>query len=123
MAYSEDYRKRVIEYRKEGHTLMDTQKVFKVAIITIRTWETKLKEEGTLKKKPVIRPFRKLDPEKLKMYLKDHADAYLREIAAEFGCCETAVSNACRKLKITRKKRPRLIKSRIPKGSQNMMKK
>ena len=27
---------------------MDTQKVFKVAIITIRTGETKLKEEGTL---------------------------------------------------------------------------
>ena len=66
MAYSEDYRKRVIEYRKEGHILMNTQKVFKVAIITIRTWENKLKEEGTLEKKPVIRLFRKLDPEKLK---------------------------------------------------------
>ena len=115
MAYSEDYRKRVIEYRKEGHTLMDTQKVFKVAIITIRIWENKLKEEGTLKKKPVIRSFRKLDPEKLKIYLKDHTDAYLREIAAEFGCCETTITNACRKLKITRKKRPRIIKSKTPK--------
>ena len=50
---------------------MNTQKVFKVAIITIRTWENKLKEEGTLKKKPVIRLFRKLDPEKLKIYLED----------------------------------------------------
>ena len=83
---------------------MNTQKVFKVAIITIRTWENKLKEEGTLKKKTVIRPFIKLDPEKLKIYLEGHADAYLREIAAEFGCCEITVSNACRKLKITRKK-------------------
>ena len=45
MAYSEDYRKRVIEYRTEGHTLMETSKVFKVAIITIRQWENKLKEE------------------------------------------------------------------------------
>ena len=123
MAQLEDYRKRVIEYRKEVHTLMNTQKVFKVAIITIRTCENKLKEERTLKKKPVIRPFRKLDPKKLENNLEDHADSYLREIAAEFGCCGTSVSNACRKLKITRKKRPRLIKSRIPKGSQNMVKK
>ena len=55
MAYSEDYRKRVIEYRTEGHTLMETSKVFKVAIITIRQWENKLKEDGTLKKKPLKR--------------------------------------------------------------------
>ena len=102
---------------------MNTQKVFKVAIITIRTWENKLKEEGTLEKKPVIRPFRKLDPEKLKIYLEDHADAYLREIAAEFDCCETTVSNACRKLKITRKKRPQVIRNRILKRSQSIMKK
>ena len=60
MAYSEDYRKRVIEYRKEGHTLIQTREVFKVAIITIRKWEMKLEEEGTLKKKPVKRSFRKL---------------------------------------------------------------
>ena len=104
MAYSEDYRKRVIEYRTEGHTLMETSKVFKVAIITIRQWENKLKEEGTLKKKPVKRSFRKLDPEKLKAYFALHPDAYLREAAEEFGCCETTITYACRKLKITRKK-------------------
>ena len=108
MAYSEDYRKRVIEYRTEGHTLMETSKVFKVAIITIRQWENKLKEEGTLKKKPVKRSFRKLDPEKLKAYLALHPDAYLREAAEEFGCCETTITYACRKLKITRKKGPEL---------------
>ena len=55
----------------------------------------KLREEGTLKKKPVNRPFRKLDLEKLKQFLAKHPDAYLREIA---------VTYACRRLKITRKK-------------------
>ena len=34
MAYSEDYRKRVIEYRKEGHTYRQACEVFKVALIT-----------------------------------------------------------------------------------------
>ena len=102
MAYSEDYRKRVIEYRKEG----------KVAIITIRTWEIKLKEEGTLKKKPVKRTFRKLDPEKVRLYFAQHPDAYLREAAEEFECCETTITYACRKLKITRKKRRRITESK-----------
>ena len=61
MAYSEDYRKRVIEYRTEGRTLLQSSEVFKVAIITIRQSEKKLNEEGT-------RSFRKLAPEKLKTY-------------------------------------------------------
>jgi len=37
--YSEDFRKRIIEYREEGHTLEETRKIFKVSIKTIRTWE------------------------------------------------------------------------------------
>ena len=115
MAYSEDYRKRVIEYRKEGHTLIQTREVFKVAIITIRTWEMKLEEEGTLKKKPVKRSFRKIDPEKVRLYFAHHPDAYLREAAEEFGCCETAITYACRRLKITRKKRPRIIMNKARK--------
>ena len=111
MTYSEDYRRRVIEYRKEGHTFKETMQVFKVALSTIQKWEKKLKEEGTLKKKPVIRSFRKVDPEKVKLYFTEHPDAYLREAATEFGCCETTITYVCRKLKITRKKRPRIIKS------------
>ena len=64
----------------------------------------KLKEAGTLKKKPVIRSFRKVDPEKVKLYFTEHPDAYLRDAATEFGCCETTITYVCRKLKITRKK-------------------
>ena len=115
MAYSEDYRKRVIEYRKEGHTFAQTHEVFKVAVSTIERWENQLKKEGTLKKKPVKRPFRKIDPEKVKLFFAKHPDAYLREAASEFDCCETSITYACRKLKITRKKRPRVIRSKIRK--------
>ena len=104
MAYSEDYRKRVIAYRKEGHTYREAHEVFKVAIDTIPKWEKKLREEGNLSKKPVKRSFRKVDPEKLKVYFEKHPDAYLREAALEFDCCETTITYACRKLKITRKK-------------------
>lgn len=65
MSYPEKYRIRTLEYRREGHTLEQTSKVFKVNISTIREWEKRLKEEGTLAAREIKRPFKKIDPEKL----------------------------------------------------------
>lgn len=112
MSYSEDFRKRTIEYRQEGHTLEVTSETFKVSIKTIRDWEKLLKEKGNLKPKTPERSFKKIDPDKLRKYIKEHPDAYLREIAEEFGCCINAVSKALKRLKITRKKKLRAIRSR-----------
>ena len=109
MSYPEKYRMRTLEYRLEGHTLDQTHKVCKVAVVTIRKWEKKLREEGTLAKRPVRRPFKKIDPDKLKEYVRAHPDAYLREIAKDFNCTEGAIRKALKRLKITRKKRPRVI--------------
>ena len=53
---------------------MQTHEVFKAAIISIRTWEIKLEEEGILKKKPVRRSFKKLDPEKVKVCFAEQPD-------------------------------------------------
>ena len=78
--------------------------MFKVAVITIRKWEKQLREEGNLKKHKVIRPFKKIDPEKLMEHVKNHPDDYLREIAVVFNCSDTAIRKALKKLKITRKK-------------------
>ena len=104
MSYSEDFRKRTIEYRQEGNTLEKTSKIFKVSIKTIRKWEKQLREEGNLKTTVPKRSFKKIDPDKLRKYIEEHPDAYLREIAEEFRCCINAVSKALKKLKITRKK-------------------
>lgn len=105
MSYSEDFRKRTIEYREEGHTLEEVSRTFKISITTIRKWEKQLREEGNLKAKTPERSFKKIDPEKLKEYIEKNPDAYLREIAKEFGCCISAVDKALKRIKITRKKR------------------
>ncbi len=76
MSYPEEYRKRTIEYRQEGHTLEETKEVFKVSISTIRTWENQMRKKGNLKAKRPNRSFKKIDPEKLKAYVKEHPDAY-----------------------------------------------
>lgn len=115
MSYSKEYRKRTIEYREEGHTLEETHKVFKVAICTIREWEKQWKEKGTLTPAPVERPYKKIVPEKLRAYVQEHPDAYPKEIAKEFNCCETAIRKAFDRLNITRKKRQRITVSKTQK--------
>ena len=111
MSYPEKYRVRTLEYRREGHTLEQTSQVFKVDITTIRNWEKRLKEEGTLANHEIKRPFKKIDPEKLRLYVKNNPDAYLREIAYVFKCCPTAIRKALQRLKITRKKRPHITRN------------
>lgn len=113
MAYSEDFRKRVMEYLDEGKTWDSAQKVFKISRAAISSWRQKYRETGELKDSPPRRKaFRKLDPEKLKAYVKENPDAYLKEIGEVFGCSDTAVSKAFKRLGITRKKRQSCIGSK-----------
>ena len=115
MSYSEDYRKRTIEYRGEEHTLEEAHEVFKVSISTIRAWEKQWNEKGTLAPAPVVRGYKKIEPQKLKMYVQEHPDADPKEIAQEFNCCETAVRKAFKRLGITRKKRRYITGNRTSK--------
>jgi len=111
MAYSEDLRKKVIGHLEEGNTQESAKAVFKIGLTTIKRWQKQYKDTGSLAKKELHRSFKKLDPEKLSVYVKEHPDAYLREIAEVFGCTDDAVRLALIKLKITRKKRPRCTKN------------
>ena len=104
MAYEERYRRRVMEYLKEGHSYRQAQEVFKVGIATMVEWKKRLVETGSLARKPLNRRFKKIDPEKLEAYVNEHPDAYLREMAEVFHCSVNSVNKALKKLQITRKK-------------------
>lgn len=112
MSYPEQYRKRTIEYKQEGHTLKETSETFKVAVTTIRRWEKQLQKTGDLKPKVPNRPWRKIDPERLKSYVGKHPDATQKEMAKEFGCVQSAIQGALKRLKITRKKKRQHTKNR-----------
>ncbi len=99
MSYSKKYRERTIEYRQAGHTLEETHQTFRVSISTIRVWEKQLKETGDLGKKELHRGSRKIDPEKLKAYVREHPDAYQSEMAEASGCSEGGIRDALRRHK------------------------
>lgn len=105
MAYEEKYRIRAVEYRKEGHTIEETAKIFKIGTATLKDWVKKYDKTGEIKNKPIVRKHKKIDPVELKAYMEKYPDAFLSEIAEKFDCWPSAVDKALKKLKITRKKR------------------
>jgi transposase len=112
MAYSKDLRKKVIAYLLDGHTQREARDVFRISLTAINRWNQLYTKTGKLEDKKPQRTFKKLDPEKLKEYVKEHPDAYLQEIGDAFGCSDTAVMKAFRRLGITRKKRQSGIESK-----------
>ena len=108
MAYDEKYRRRALDYWGEGNSKIKTAKVFKVSASTLQEWKIQLKETGTLAPKKRKPTWRKIEPERLKKYVEEYPDAYLREIAAEFSCSIHAVEKALARLRISLKKNANL---------------
>ena len=108
MAYDVKYRLRALEYWGEGNNKEKTAVLFKVSPTTLQRWKSQLKETGTVARKKRKETWRKIEPEKLRKYIEEHPDAYLREIAAEFKCAIHAVEKALKRLKISRKKNANL---------------
>jgi len=104
MSYDIELRRRAIEYWNDGHSKKETAAVFQVGTTALQTWKSQLNESGTLAPKKRKETWKKIDPARLQKYNEEHPDAYLDEIADEFGCTDTAIVKAFRRLKITRKK-------------------
>lgn len=114
MAYSEDYRKRAVEYHREGHTLEQVQEAFKIYPSTLRDWENRY-DCGDLS--PVyleVRQARKLPLDELIAYVDSHFDDFQREIGEHFGCSQAAVSKALVKINYSNKKK-RFATLNVPK--------
>jgi transposase len=105
MAYSNDLRKRVVTFRKEGHTIEETGQIFKIGTTAIKRWTKQLSETGTLEKKALNRTPRKFHSEKLRAYMDENPLATLEQIAAQFGGSTSGASDALAREKITLKKR------------------
>ena len=99
--YSIDLRKKVLAYCKRTGSITE----FQISRNTIYGW-LKLKEKtGELNHQVKGTKPRKVDRDRLKNYLTDNPDAYLTEIASEFGCHPTTIHYALKAMGYTRKKR------------------
>lgn len=113
MAYDIKFREKVLNYIAKGHTMEEAHEVFEVGTTTIREWKKLKRETGTLAKRPLDRKPTKICSEKLKAYIAENPDSYLRETAEIFNCTEQAIFYALKRLRITRKKN-RMLCGKLP---------
>jgi transposase len=106
MAYEEEYRTRVVEYVREGHTQREAADVFNVGTTSIKRWLASYNTNGTTGGGYTVanRSFKKVDPEKLEAYMAKHPDAFLKEVAKKFSCCIEASRKALARGRYTFKK-------------------
>ncbi|MDR2203411.1 MAG: transposase [Nitrososphaerota archaeon] len=71
---------------------------------TYYNWKNQKQQTGNLNPKKHGPRKRKINNQKLKQHLKEHPDAYLKEIAKQFNTSTPAICKKLKKLKITRKK-------------------
>ena len=102
MAYSLDFRKRVMRIKEEKNlTFEAVAEQFGVGIRTLFNWQNRI--EPKLKRS---KPATKIDMEKLAEDVKKHPDSFQYERAERFGVTQWGIGLALRRLKITYKKNP-----------------
>ncbi|CAM4374787.1 MAG: hypothetical protein LEGION0398_MBIBDBAK_00110 [Legionellaceae bacterium] len=116
MSHSTDIRKLVLDYINSGGLIKSACELFKVSRSSIQRWRTRQEELGTVSATVRANLPYKLKDELLQLYVANHPDAYLSEIAAHFGVTESGVWRALSRLKISRKKRPRSIRNEVKKS-------
>jgi len=112
MAYSIDFRTRVIESLKEGRKWDTVIRLFKISRSTLSKW-IKMAERGKLTDSARKEyKTRKIDKEALLKLVKAHPDWTLSQYAQAFKSCPQAIASRFKKLGITRKKKTMLYKER-----------
>ena len=113
--YSEDLRVKIVDFLKKGHTIKETAETFGVSMKSVSIWKKMDKEGKRLVFEFVPRSPHRINHEKLLAYVKEHPDAYLREIAAYFSVGLTTIWNALHRLGVKYKKTKKLPRSRSKK--------
>ena len=107
MAYSLDFRRKVLSVRKkEGLTIAEVAARFDVGVASVTRWVK------NIHRKPQGFRQRKIDLEVLRQDVRDYPDAYQYERAKRLGVAQNAIFLALKKLDITYKKNSEASQSR-----------
>ena len=98
---------------------MEAARVFNIGEATVYNW-LRLHKAGSLKPKKRTDYPRKVDEKKLREYVEKDPDHTLKQIAEALGLKFQNVGKWLKRLKITRKKRPRFIKNATKRSEPNL---
>jgi transposase len=122
MVYSHDLRMKALSYIENGGSKEEACQIFGITLRTLFNWIKRKKQGCLAPNQKRQRKSYKIDEEKLKAYIKEHPDAYLREIAHAFEASISAIFYACKRLKINLKKRHHSIAREMRKKEKSFNK-
>jgi transposase len=122
MTYSLDLRKKALQYLDKVGDRKKVAEAFGITLRTLAGW-IRRKRENCLAPKPRKCSPSLIDSQRLQSFVREHPDAYLREIAEEFGSTLQAVFYALKRLKISLKKRHPIMRNETRKKERGLSKK
>lgn len=99
MAYSLDFKKRVLCFIAEGGSEKEAMRVFKVTHNSIYRW----RHAKDLRPRYPTRRKRKIDTQALAAHVKEYPHALLRERAEHFGVHPSAISYQLKSMNLVKK--------------------
>lgn len=103
MRYSNDLRKRALDFISSGGSQSAAAARYQVTRRTLYNWLNA--PDSFAYVKPGPRTPRKLDWEALRQYVAEYPDLMLKEYAAHFGVSVNGIFHACKRLGLSYKKR------------------
>ena len=103
MRYSQDLRKRVIDFIAAGGSKAEASRIFQVSRRCIYNWLEAV--DPFIYEKPGPRKPYRLDPEALADHVKKFPDSTQKERAAHFGVSQRCICYGLKRIGCTRKKR------------------
>jgi transposase len=122
MTYSLDLREKALKYLDKIGDRKKVAEAFGITLRTLANWIHRMRE-NRLAPKPRRSSPSLIDSQKLQSFIREHPDAYLREIAKEFGSSLQAVFYACKRLKISLKKRHLITRNEMKTKERRLLKK
>jgi transposase len=105
MAYSEDFKKRVLAYKDSGHTFAQVLEAFGVYHKSYYAWKKQIEMNGKFTPGYHKERKRKIDADKLTKLLEEHPDWYLEQFAEVFHVWPQSIQKRFAQMGITRKKK------------------
>ena len=103
--YSNDLRKKVINYLSKGKTQKEVSEVFEVHRNTVSRWNKRYCEEGSYAARKRLGYKGKLVYNNIELFVKNNADTKLSSIAVQFGISKGYAGLILKKLGFSYKKK------------------
>lgn len=120
MTYSHDLRIKALDYIEKGGSQVEASRIFGITVQTLCNWAYRKRQGNLPPKQERERTPYKINNQLLKEYVREHPDAYLREIAEVFDTTAAAIFYACKRLKITLKKRRLFIRKEMKRKGRSL---